>query len=343
MAKLVKFPLALADGTKARTIEELREHADIASIAQHFENGKLQRWLAANYLDDLLAKADSARKGLKQNFAKVKVAAVKEVCEGLGLTRITEDEIAEYVGREANETNDENFSDGLVEIEDDANLKTELKTATRSNNINLDDWKIAETDAEKEGQTVVNIQNNSTGMLISLGVQKESKSVDKLLVLLRLAEKMTAVLKTESSAYSEIAKIQNSKQGDTVHFGKYDWIVANIENDKFLLICKTVVDTEFHLRGGRGGDRLDNVSVWLNQVFLSETFSEYEKEFLLNKDYCKVFIPNEKEARYLSKEDRSKGVNWLLRNAWVYSDGDVFYGPGDCDCGIVPAVIVGLK
>ena len=72
MPKLVKFPLAFADGTKARTIEELREHADIASIAQHFENGKLQRWLAANYLDDLSEKADATRKGFRENSAKVK-------------------------------------------------------------------------------------------------------------------------------------------------------------------------------------------------------------------------------------------------------------------------------
>ena len=49
MAKLIKFPLGMAVGTKVRTIEELREHADVASIASYYEDGKLYRWLMANY------------------------------------------------------------------------------------------------------------------------------------------------------------------------------------------------------------------------------------------------------------------------------------------------------
>ena len=50
MAKLIKFPLEMADGTKARNLDELKEHADIASIASYYKDGRLKRWLSCNYL-----------------------------------------------------------------------------------------------------------------------------------------------------------------------------------------------------------------------------------------------------------------------------------------------------
>lgn len=58
MAKVVKFPLAMADGTKARTLDELREHADVTSIATYYNDGRLQRWLMANYCEDEASKID---------------------------------------------------------------------------------------------------------------------------------------------------------------------------------------------------------------------------------------------------------------------------------------------
>ena len=47
MAKIVKFPLKLADGTNARSLEELREHGDVASVLGHYRQGTLARWLKA--------------------------------------------------------------------------------------------------------------------------------------------------------------------------------------------------------------------------------------------------------------------------------------------------------
>ena len=53
MARKVKFSLEMADGTKVRnSLEELREHFDIDSIARHFVSGKLQEWLSDRYYDN---------------------------------------------------------------------------------------------------------------------------------------------------------------------------------------------------------------------------------------------------------------------------------------------------
>ena len=50
MAK-IKSPLLMGDGEKVRTVEELREHFDIASVLGHYDSGKLLEWLENYYYD----------------------------------------------------------------------------------------------------------------------------------------------------------------------------------------------------------------------------------------------------------------------------------------------------
>lgn len=42
----------MADGTAARTIEELREHFDLTSVLSYYSNGKLINWLESRYYDE---------------------------------------------------------------------------------------------------------------------------------------------------------------------------------------------------------------------------------------------------------------------------------------------------
>ncbi|MBO5125115.1 MAG: hypothetical protein J6C11_08330, partial [Spirochaetaceae bacterium] len=51
--KRVRFPLHLADGTGARTLEDLREHGDMESVLKHYREGTLARWLKAFRYDEL--------------------------------------------------------------------------------------------------------------------------------------------------------------------------------------------------------------------------------------------------------------------------------------------------
>ena len=51
MAKKIKFALTMADGCKARTIENLREHFDLEKVTGYFLDGKLQEWLTDRYYD----------------------------------------------------------------------------------------------------------------------------------------------------------------------------------------------------------------------------------------------------------------------------------------------------
>ena len=49
MARKIKAPLKMGDGTSVRTIEELREHFDMESIIAYFLDGRLERWLDDHY------------------------------------------------------------------------------------------------------------------------------------------------------------------------------------------------------------------------------------------------------------------------------------------------------
>lgn len=52
MAMKIKFPLKMPDGAEARTIEELREHFDLATVLSYYSNGRLAKWLEDRYYDD---------------------------------------------------------------------------------------------------------------------------------------------------------------------------------------------------------------------------------------------------------------------------------------------------
>ena len=66
MAKIIQFPLEMADGAKVRTLEELQEHYDIASVIKYYKDGRLLRWLKANYEDEI---AQNLQELLKKVFS----------------------------------------------------------------------------------------------------------------------------------------------------------------------------------------------------------------------------------------------------------------------------------
>lgn len=73
MAK-IKSPLLMADGARVRTMEELREHFDIASILAYYDSGKLQEWLENYYYDeeaDGISKLDPSSAGIKEKICGI--------------------------------------------------------------------------------------------------------------------------------------------------------------------------------------------------------------------------------------------------------------------------------
>ena len=52
MVKKIKFALLMKNGTKVRTLEELRNNFDLEMCISYFIDGKLQKWLEDMYYDD---------------------------------------------------------------------------------------------------------------------------------------------------------------------------------------------------------------------------------------------------------------------------------------------------
>ena len=71
MAKIIQFPLEMADGAKVRTLEDLKEHYDIASVIKYYKDGRLQRWLKANYEDEIAENLQESEKQSLRNIFSV--------------------------------------------------------------------------------------------------------------------------------------------------------------------------------------------------------------------------------------------------------------------------------
>ncbi|MCM1561275.1 MAG: hypothetical protein NC123_17295 [Butyrivibrio sp.] len=73
----VKFPLKMADGTAAGTIEELREHFDLEAVLGYYSNGRLVKWLEDRYYDEEAGKI--------RNLDAASGDFKKQLCEVLGV------------------------------------------------------------------------------------------------------------------------------------------------------------------------------------------------------------------------------------------------------------------
>lgn len=59
MARKVKFPLIMSNGSDVRTIDELKESFDLESVLGYYANGKLVTWLKDRYYDEIADKIEA--------------------------------------------------------------------------------------------------------------------------------------------------------------------------------------------------------------------------------------------------------------------------------------------
>jgi len=77
MSRKVKFPLKMANEAQVRTLEELRENFDLASVLGYYDNGRLIEWLADRYYEEEAGKINVLDKS-SSDFKK-------SLCEILGV------------------------------------------------------------------------------------------------------------------------------------------------------------------------------------------------------------------------------------------------------------------
>lgn len=354
MAKLIKFPLEMADGTKARSIEELREHADVASIAAYYENGKLYRWLLANYLDEDAKKIEAIKESLKSEFDKINTQKIKQIYEALGLTNLDEKQLFNFlqagIPEDSSQGNDFSF-----EVEDDPAQKNEVAKYIHPD-INLEDWNIAVSETEVPDIYQVCIENKKEDIFSSFKLKKDSKFYVRIATAIyNILESLTGRAEdqkikalTDSIFKQDVMKV--------VSFGKLLWRVIKKDKNQVLLLCtKPVVKKH-----------LNEVQSFLEEEFFNN-FTEQEKEFLIplnNSNFgekmigfsigasltsitnegkvSKVFLlSKELVGNLVPRDAREQDINWWLSDGYVRADGGVRdnYSSKD-EFGVIPAIVV---
>ncbi|MCM1133027.1 MAG: hypothetical protein NC340_06110 [Ruminococcus flavefaciens] len=117
MAKLTKFPLEMENGAKVRSIEELRENADVKSIVTYFLDGRLRRWCSAWRYDDLPDKLDN-----------ITFEMIKSIYDVLGI-KADDSQIEAYLKENGTQMGGKSVMrvENDDEIIDDEELKSKIK------------------------------------------------------------------------------------------------------------------------------------------------------------------------------------------------------------------------
>lgn len=358
MAKIIKFPLKMADGFGARTIEELREHADVSSIAAYYDNGKLHRWLLANYLDDNAKEIDSIKESLKSDYNKINTQKVRKIYEVLGISKVDEKELSDYlINTEC--PIDKTSTNCDFEIEDDASIKNEIINHIHPD-TNIDDWDIACTESDISEVYQVFIENKQENIFTCFNLKKDSFFYIKIAntiynLSISLLKEDVKDLKQYVLLKSELDNIFENHIGSMVMFGKKSWRIIKKNREEALLLCSESVTTLHY----------DGIQEYLENKFMNTVFSSDEKgaivplsdssfnledtkrqyEFLYKKNNQNIFLFSRYDLNELvDLQYKQIGVYWWLVDGYVRDTGGSAYikqsNQKGYSYGVRPAIIV---
>ena len=197
MAKLIKFPLEMANGTKVRTLEDLKEHYDVASVIKYYKDGRLQRWLKANYEDEI---AENLQESEKQSFRNIFFV--------LELPEPSDEDLKNVDLRNISDT------ENSAATEDD-NLKVGIKKHFKDASL-LEDWNIFQNESDTKDKCVVEFENEKlqtfTGKFFEKGENFEKDVADFLKKLINIHRKTTDEIGDIAYSDGSVSKDYNSSK-----------------------------------------------------------------------------------------------------------------------------------
>ena len=280
MAKLTRFPLEMANGAKVRSIEELRENADVKSIVAYFLDGRLGRWCSAWRYDDLPEKLEN-----------VTCEMIKNIYDVLEIP-VDVQEIEAYVKENSTHMSSQPMSCAEVEepLTDNEKVKNKLKSYIDAS-ISLSDYSIEVTPVEAEDGKIckykISIANEKTEQYVSFvlpydvngGYTKRHFEDD-------LYKKIENALMKQHDMHSyngmKNSRYAGLQRGDTFAFGVYEgkpitWVVLTNKDGKLLVL------SEYNLCDRKFGGSIwkdSEIRRWLNHDFYHSAFNTGEKEFI---------------------------------------------------------------
>ena len=178
MAKIIQFPLEMADGAKVRTLEELQEHYDIASVIKYYKDGRLQRWLKANYEDEI---AQNLQELLKKVFSVLGLPEPSdEDLKNVDLRNISDTE-------NSTSTEEEKLKARIKELETEVEKNTEEVLSLKSKktaeigDIAYSDGSVSEEYDRNKTPVgiVIEVTNGTAAKIVSLDETEAEWSTEK--------------------------------------------------------------------------------------------------------------------------------------------------------------------
>ncbi|WP_044973329.1 DUF6273 domain-containing protein [Ruminococcus sp. HUN007] len=351
--KAIKFPLKMKNGVEVRSLEELRENADLESIMQYYFSGQLTRWCKAFGMTDL-----------PEQFECDNRKFVESVLMTLGLNgNIQESDIIRYV----NENFGDNTSyDKVTDVEefslsDDKTIKEKLSSML-DNNINLDDYSIEVVPIKDDKGNIqkyrvcISNEKNDQYSRFSVVYELDDNYTHELFEKDLYRKIMNALEVSENTLKFNCTKIGTFsllKVGDTFDFGRFNdkkikWKV--LRKDSVSLYAITIENLKISRFDISSNNWMNSeIRKWLNSDFYNSSFTADEKEKILTVNSDKVTLLSKEEAEQLmTQQERSIGFWWWLRTPFpgasygeweVYENGD-FHGThvSAAECGVRPAI-----
>lgn len=322
MKRHIKFPLFMKDNIPVRTMEELRNHYDVWKLQDYFANGRLAIWLRDRYEDELCESIEELDP--KQNDF------MEQLCRILGVR---------YVYSEQR-----NWQDVLSTIE----RRKQIQQYTNRAEVLDSADSVAFTQEELESIA----EKGTADVIWLIGEQFELPAMYRKVTLCGVnapriilnAKSVNAIKETKSelkdigSAQFEntdldadlmkILMLTDENVGETRTFAGMDWTVLSYGSNEIMMISQNSVNSMPHTT--TRNDNLDwsssDIREWLNHEFLSEHFTDTQKEMLVDKNGDYVSILSTSEAiRYRDLLYAGRDEDIWLRDKYEHNRFIYFY------------------
>jgi hypothetical protein len=256
MAKKVKFPLKMADDTQVRTLEELRERFDLATVLSYYNNKKLQEWLEDRYYESEAEKV----KALEPSSPNLK----QQLCEILGV-QYSEEKAASVDLTKIAAANDKREKLKQFTADDEILKNADRVAFTQKDIIDLLDKGVEEIylygDSfgiplkKKEGVKYIGINNPLVNIKANELIAPEVVAFEGV----RFCE-----------SYAKLLQMENLHTGEIVQFSGYEWLVLDVQNTKALLLSKAILGySEYHNEKGNITWATCSLRTYLQKKFYS--------------------------------------------------------------------------